>query len=140
MGGLGKPMLDRMKRQGWSNIRYIDNRTASSQPKTYKNRGAEMWFNLRILFERNEIIMIDEPILVSQLSTRYYKLMDGSVHQLLSKIESRSRGYPSPDRADSFALAFSDYKSTYVENILTSVPYELPKKMKQRLDLKVTLT
>lgn len=126
MGGLGKPMLDRMKRQGWSNIRYIDNRTASSRPKTYKNRGAEMWFNLRILFERNEIIMIDDPILVRQLSTRYYKLRDGSVHQLLSKIESRSRGYPSPDRADSFALAFYDYKSTYVENILTSLPYELP--------------
>ena len=126
MGGLGKPMLDRMKRQGWSNIRYIDNRTASSRPKTYKNRGAEIWFNLRILFERNEIIMIDDPILVRQLSTRYYKLMDGSVHQLLSKIESRSRGYPSPDRADSFALAFYDYKSTYVENILTSLPYELP--------------
>jgi hypothetical protein len=124
MGGLGKPILDRLKRQGWSNIRYIDNRTASSRPKTYKNRGAELYFNVRILFERGELIILNEPVLVRQLSTRYYKLMDGSIHQLLSKVESRSRGYPSPDRADSFVLAFWDYKSTFVEG--GDKPYELP--------------
>lgn len=124
MGGLGKPILDRLKRQGWSNIRYIDNRTASSRPKTYKNRGAELYFNVRILFERNELIVLNEPVLIRQLSTRYYKLVDGSVHQLLSKVESRSRGYPSPDRADSFVLAFWDYKSTFVES--SEKPYELP--------------
>lgn len=126
MGGLGKPMLDRMKRQGWSNIRYIDNRTTSSRPKTYKNRGAELYFNVRLLFERGELIIIDEPILIRQLSTRYYKLVNGSVHQLLSKLESRTRGYPSPDRADSFVLAFWDYKSTYTEQIITEVPFVIP--------------
>jgi hypothetical protein len=123
MGGLGKPILDRMKRQGWSNIRYIDNRTASTRPKTYRNRGAEMYFNVRVLFERGELIVENDAILVRQLSTRYYKLMDGAVHQLLSKIESRSRGFPSPDRADSFVLAFYDYKSTYVESIITEEPF-----------------
>jgi len=123
MGGLGKPILDRMKRQGWSNIRYIDNRTASSRPSTYKNRGAELWFNLRTLFERREIIVIEEPILYRQLCTRYFKLVNGYVHQLLSKVESRSRGFPSPDRGDSFALAFWDYKSTYVEAIIKELPF-----------------
>lgn len=125
MGGLGKPILDRMKRQGWANIRYIDNRTTPSRPKTYKNRGAELYFNVRLLFERNELILIDEPILVRQLSTRYYKIIDGAKHQLLSKIESRSRGYPSPDRADSFVLAFTDYKSTYTESVITEEPYKI---------------
>jgi hypothetical protein len=132
MGGLGKPMLDRMKRQGWSNIRYIDNRTASSRPKTYKNRGAELYFNVRLLFERGELILHEEPILIRQLSTRYYKLVDGSVHQLLSKLESRSRGYPSPDRADSFVLAFWDYKSTYTESIIKDLPYEIDKEIEKK--------
>lgn len=132
MGGLGKPMLDRMKRQGWSNIRYIDNRTAAARPSTYKNRGAELYFNLRLLFERGEIILIDDLTLMQQLSTRYYKLVNGSVHQLLSKVESRSRGHKSPDRADSFALAFWDYKSTYVEQIITSIPFE--KKVIERVE------
>lgn len=112
-GGLGKPILDRLKRQGWNNIRYVDNRATPHRPKTYRNRGAEMWFDVRLLFEQNELILLDEPILIRQLSTRYYKIVDGAIHQLLSKIESRSRGYPSPDRADSFVLAFSDYKSNY---------------------------
>lgn len=125
MGGLGKPILDRMKRQGWSNIRYIDNRTASTRPKTYRNRGAETWFNVRLLFERGEIIILNETILFKQLCTRYYKLINGSVHQLLSKLESRSRGYASPDRADSFVLAFYDYKSTYVESVIMEEPFKI---------------
>src|SRR5208337_2352674 len=32
-GGLGKPMLDRMRRQGWSNIRYVDNRSKAHYAK-----------------------------------------------------------------------------------------------------------
>ena len=124
MGGLGKPMLDRMKRQGWGNIRYIDNRTAAARPATYRNRGAELWFNVRLLCERNEIAIVDEQTLFRQLCTRYYKLSGGTIHQLLSKAEQKSRGYPSPDRADSFVLAFWDYKSTYVEQIIKELPFE----------------
>lgn len=110
MGGLGKPMLDQLRARGWSNIRYVDNRNTPYYPKTYKNRGAEVWFNFRKLCERKELILIDDHTTVTQLSTRYYKITNDNKHQLLSKIESRSRGYPSPDRADSVVLAFWDYK------------------------------
>ena len=116
-GGLGKPMLDRMVRQGWANIRYIDNRHKAYYPKTYLNRGTELFFHVRMLFEGQEIALIKEDKLVRQLSTRYYKIDNNNKHRLLSKIESRSRGYPSPDRADSFVLAFWDYKSTRPTNI-----------------------
>lgn len=116
MGGLGKPILDRMKRQGWSNIRYVDNRRASTRPKTYKNYGTEMWFHTRLLMERTEIIVVNEAVLFKQLCGRYYKMVEGGAcHQLLSKVEQRARGYHSPDRADSFVLCFSEYKSTYIE-------------------------
>jgi hypothetical protein len=121
-GGLGKPMLDRLRRQGWSNIRYVDNRTKAYLPKVYKNRGAEVWFHTRKLFERGEIILQKKDKLIRQLSTRYYKVIDGRVHQLLSKIESRSRGFPSPDQADSFVLCFWNYRSQYNETRDIFVP------------------
>lgn len=117
-GGLGKPMLDRMKRMGWVNIRYCDNRNSSNYPATYKNWGAQSWFHLAKLLEQGEIsLAINDEKMNRQVSTRYFKIIDGRVHQLLSKVESRSRGYPSPDRADSLVLCFSNYKSTYVPAI-----------------------
>lgn len=114
-GGLGKPMLDQLKKMGWTNIRYVDNRHAAYEPRTYANRGAELWFHLRKLFEQGCLICLRDDKLIRQLSTRYYKITPKNTHQLLSKIESRSRGYPSPDRADSFTLAFWDYRSKYHE-------------------------
>lgn len=113
-GGIGKPMLDRMRRQGWSNIRYCDNRAKTSRPKTYRNWGAQSWFHFADCIKTDPIIIPDDVSLIKQLSTRYYKIMDGAIHQLLSKIEMRSRGYHSPDRADAVVLAFTDYKQSYV--------------------------
>ena len=124
-GGIGKPILDRLKRLGWSNIRYCDNRHKSSRPKTYRNWGAESWFHFGELLKRGEILLLDDALLTKQLSTRYYKIIDGAIHQLLSKIEMRSRGYPSPDRADACVLAFSDYKSEFVESTDKEKPFEI---------------
>jgi len=115
-GGLGKPILDRLKRMGWANIRYVDNRAKPRRPKTYLNLGAEVWFHTRLLLERSELIIEYDDLLVKQLASRFYKIKDNK-HQLLSKIEMRSRGYKSPDRADAFVLSFWDYKSTFEEKV-----------------------
>lgn len=130
-GGLGKPMLNRMVRLGWRNIRFIDNRNTPFYPQTYKNRGAELWFHIRLLFERHELIVKDDAscILSKQLGGRYYKLLGANIHQLLSKMEQKSKGYKSPDRADAFTLAFWNYKSTFVETgedapVYATAPYE----------------
>lgn len=131
-GGIGKPILDRIKRQGWTNIRYCDNRRKSIRPKTYRNWGAESWFHFGELLKQDEIILVDDPKLTKQLSTRYYKIIDGAIHQLLSKIEMRSRGLPSPDRADATVLAFSDYQSTFVEEADKDIekPFEVEEEKK----------
>ena len=139
-GGLGKPMIDRLKRQGWSNLKYVDNRSKPIEPRIYLNRGAELWFHLRKLFERNEIILMKDDRLIRQLATRYYKLPSTGKHQLLSKLESRSRGYPSPDRADAFTLAFWNYKSKFVEDrSILNPPYEkvVYEKSKPDFDIRV---
>jgi hypothetical protein len=111
--GIGKPMLNALRRRGWTNIRFVDSRNKAVEPKVYLNRGTELFFNVRKLLERKELIIQEDKMLLKQLSTRYYKINNKSVHQLLTKLEQRSRGYPSPDRADAFNLAFWDYKSTF---------------------------
>jgi hypothetical protein len=72
--------------------------------------------------ERHELIIQRDDVLVRQLSTRYYKISTSNIHALLSKLEQRSRGYPSPDRADAFNLAFWDYKSTWIDSPIDYAP------------------
>ena len=121
--GMGGPMLKSLKRKGWSNMRYVDSRNTASEPKTYLNRGTELFFNMRLLLERNELILMNDKVLTTQLSTRYYKITTKNIHQLLSKLEQKSKGYPSPDRADAVNLCFWNYKSTRVESDLV-LPFE----------------
>jgi hypothetical protein len=75
--------------------------------------------------ENGEILLCDDSILTRQLATRYYKLTNGVVYQLLSKIEMRNRGLVSPDRADAGVMAFADYKSTFV-GVLDSDEHKEP--------------
>lgn len=111
--GIGKPILDQLLRRGWRNLRYIDSRSSSSKPKVYLNRGTELFFHVRELLEKHELIFeLKDEILFKQLAGRYYKINAKSIHQLLTKLEQRSKGYPSPDRADALNLGFCDYKST----------------------------
>lgn len=137
-GGLGKPILDRLWGIGYKNVRYILNQSKAYNPTVYLNRGTELWFHLRTLLERGELILQGEPKLNAQLSSRYYKITGRNVHQLLSKRESRSRGYPSPDRADSLTLAFWDYKSTRPYTLVglqdaetVEAPFSVPPSEKQ---------
>jgi hypothetical protein len=109
--GLGGPMLRALKRKGWSNIRFVDSRNKAMEPKTYSNRGTELFFNTRELFQNKDLIIFYDKLLIDQLCTRYYKIRDGKIHQLLTKLEQKAKGFPSPDRADAFNLAFWNYKT-----------------------------
>lgn len=112
--GIGKPILDRLKRKGWINIKYVDSRSNAAQPRVYTNRGTELFFNIRKLLECQAIILDlnknPDKLLESQLTSRFYKITADNKHALLSKLEQRSRGFLSPDRADSLNLCFWNYK------------------------------
>jgi len=123
--GIGKPTLVRLKREGWSNIRLIDSRSSARDPKVYFNRATELFFNTRLLFEKGEIIVMNDRLLITQLCGRYYKISTKNVHQLLTKEEQRSRGYPSPDRADAFNLSFWGYKFPEEEKS-APIPFVIP--------------
>ena len=110
-GGLGKPIIDQLRERGWTNIRYVLNQAKPYDERVYVNRGAEMWFNFGKLLEGYEIWLCDDDKLKTQLTSRYYKITDKNKHQLESKMMARSKGHPSPDRADAVVLAFSNYRS-----------------------------
>jgi hypothetical protein len=140
--GLGKPILSRLKALGWSNIRFIDSRNSSRKPRTYRNVATELWFNTRTLIDRGELIIKPDDRLLMQLSTRYYKLVDGAIHQVLSKQEQRSKGLESPDRADSFNLAFWNYESIFEESLeVAEKPFEIEevKEVKPSFDYRVAV-
>lgn len=111
--GIGKPTLDELQLMGWTNIRYVDNRHAARDKKVYFKLATEMWFNMKKPFEQNEIILPNDKKLIEQLSGRYYHIRQDGTKHLLSKAEQKSKGYPSPDRGDSFILAFADYKTVW---------------------------
>jgi len=123
--GMGGPMLRSLKRRGWKNVEFIDSRNSASESNVYANRGTELFFNMRKLFENKDVIIYYDKLLIEQLCTRYYKISTKNVYSLLSKLEQRSRGYPSPDRADALNLTFWGYKGTFKEteqDVLTKEP------------------
>ena len=140
--GMGGPMLKSLKRKGWKNMRYVDSRNTASEPKTYANRGTELFFNVRKLMEcsevkkdlpkRGELIIPYDKLLITQLSTRYYKITNKNIHQLLSKLEQKAKGYPSPDRADALNLCFWNYKSTRPDSKNDEEPYKTDEDEEQK--------
>lgn len=110
-GGLGKPIIDQIRSKGWTNIRYVLNQAKAYNERVYLNRGAEMWFNFGKLLETGEVWLCQDDKMGKQLYTRYYKITETNKHKLESKLQARAAGRPSPDRADSVILCFSQYKS-----------------------------
>jgi hypothetical protein len=98
-GGLGKPICDRMAESGWT-IRRVNNGSPARDTEHYTNKAAEIWFEGRTIIERQQIILPDDKELIAQLTTRLGWPDSKGRLQLEPKQDMRSRGLPSPDRAD----------------------------------------
>jgi hypothetical protein len=118
--GAGYPQLCSLRKRGWFNIRFFDSRAASRRPKVYTNIVTEMWFDAALLFQRAELILDGDMLTETQLCTRYYKINLQLKHQLLSKLEQKNMGYPSPDRADALIYCLIGYKSPWKERTPTA--------------------
>ena len=129
-GGLGRPILDQL-RDNW-NIKYVLNQAKPYNTLAYLNRGAELWFTLGKLIECGDIILPQDSKLQKQLASRYYVVTPNNKLQLESKKQARSKGHPSPDRADAFVLAFADYRG--------KTPKKFKIKKKEKADLKPPFT
>jgi phage terminase large subunit len=123
-GGMGTPMCDMLADAGWS-INRFDFGSKASRNDVYYNRGAEIWGKLSMMIEKGEIVLINDPTLISQLTTRK-KIFDrrGRV-QMEPKEDMRARGLKSPDRADAVAGAFALGSATFAKFVKqTDDPFE----------------
>ena len=110
-GGVGRAVIDILRRKGW-NIYRVLNQSSPKNKRSYRNRGAELWYKFNRLVEESAIILLEDNKLYSQLASRKYKESTAGIDKLTlqSKKEMISEGLPSPDRADAVILAFTDVK------------------------------
>ena len=97
--GLGKPICDRLKEEGWP-IRRINNGARARDARHYVNKGTEIWAIGARMIENCEIILPSDDTLLAQLSSRRASLNSKGQLQLESKSQLQGRGIPSPDQAD----------------------------------------
>ncbi len=109
-GGIGKSMIDNLVDLGWK-INRRNNQSQAFNRREFLNLGAEMYFKVRRLIEKRQIVLPYDEKLKEQLTTRRY-LGDESTqgkYALENKKVARASGRPSPDRADAFVLCFYNY-------------------------------
>lgn len=111
-GGIGQAIIDQIVSRGWR-VRRTNNQSPAYKKSEFLNLGAEMYFYVRRLIERRDIVLpVNNPLLREQLTTRQFKGEESTQGKfaLQSKKEARAEGLASPDRADSFVLCFSSYR------------------------------
>ena len=107
---IGAGVIDGLRKIGYPVVP-VDAAGMPKKRETFVNIRAEMFWNLRTLFQDGEIDIPDDPVLQHQLSTlRYEMFKSDSRLYIESKRDMRARGLGSPDRADALALAFYEYE------------------------------
>lgn len=71
----------------------------------YYDFNTVLWGNLKDLLEENRIVLPNDVDLIGELTNRKKGFSNNGKIKLESKKEMKKRGLPSPDRADSVALA-----------------------------------
>jgi hypothetical protein len=73
---------------------------------TFINLRAELWWKMRDRFKNQEVSIMDDNGLISELSQPLYFFNDKGKIQIESKKDMRKRGVKSPNKADAFLLCF----------------------------------
>ena len=105
-GGLGLPMCDMMRDAGWAINRFNFGEKASDEDR-YISRGAEIWHSFAQRVIKRELVIFNDPTLVSQLTARKTTLDVRGRLGIEKKADMASRGVKSPDRADAVIGAFA---------------------------------
>jgi len=115
--GVGGGVTDRLNElQGMEQTKDVTNRTFNIEiipivnngtptEMKYINYGAEMWYTMRTSL--STVSLPNDPELITQLTTRRYKLNSDGRIELEKKDAMKKRGLNSPDRADALALCMA---------------------------------
>jgi phage terminase large subunit-like protein len=104
--GLGGPILDRLREQGYP-ARGFNGARSPRDRRRFLNRRSEVFWHLRRLLEDRKIALPRDERLWDELTTIQWKPNSEGKLQLEPKDQLRQRLGRSPDRADAVAMAFS---------------------------------
>jgi phage terminase large subunit len=104
-GGLGHPMCDMLRDAGWP-INRTDFGARARDEKLFLNVATELWAGLGRKIERGEIVLLNDPVLIAQLTTRKLFYDSRGRLRIEPKDDLRARGVRSPDRADAVCACF----------------------------------
>ena len=122
-GGLGAGVVDRL-RELEAPVHGVQFGGKARQSGRFANMRAELFWELRRLFNDNLIAIPRDEELISQLLGLRYDVTSAGQVKMESKSSLRKRGLRSPDKADALALAFMEPPSL---RIWTGPPDEPPR-------------
>ena len=103
--GVGGGVADILREQGALVVDMVAG-AAAQEPKRFANARAEWYWQLRDLFEADQVDLDpSDDELAAQLAAIRYELTSKSLIKIESKDDMRARGVQSPDRADAMMLA-----------------------------------
>ena len=105
-GGLGLPMCDMLRDAGWPINRFSFGAKPTDEDH-YISRGAEIWHSFAQRIARQELVLLNDPTLIAQLTSRKSTLDARGRLGIEKKADMAQRGVKSPDRADAVIGAFS---------------------------------
>jgi phage terminase large subunit len=128
-GGVTDRLIEVIAEEGYGWEVVPVNNGSSSLDEYCANLVTEMWQSIRTDLEANLTNFIngqpgvmelpDDEELISQLSTRKWRMTSKGKMILESKDDMKKRGLKSPDRADAFVLTFGEYLVDPGEHIMT---------------------
>ena len=106
--GIGKGILDRGLELEQPFVG-INVGSKPSDEEHFVNLRAELWWNVRSLFESGQIDIdpLDDDLAGELCEIRYKRLSNGKI-QIESKQDMKARGVPSPNRADALMLSLAN--------------------------------
>ncbi len=112
-GGLGAGVVDRL-RELEVPVHGVQFGGKARQSGRFANKRAELFWELRRLFNDNLIAIPRDEELISQLLGLRYDVTSAGQVKMESKSSLRRRGLRSPDKADALALAFMEPPSLQI--------------------------
>lgn len=105
--GFNQGIVDNLSGRGYKYNKIRSGGKAFNE-KRYANRITELWFEFKRYVEEGLVKIIDDNVLKTQLSSRYYRRQALTDRIALErKEEARKKGHPSPDRADACVFAWA---------------------------------
>lgn len=90
----------------------------------YANCRSEMWFNLKEIFDKDNLRILPDSLLSEQLMSIKYKFKSGGQKAIVSKDDMRSDGLKSPDRADALGMALYFRETVFSPRVTAHLPRE----------------